>query len=79
MKSRPLGGGACLSQNKKNTKNPSAQMKYFHELTEEDFLALMANNITWNELSEIHPQPKWCQYFKALDGPLGCWSLVGQK
>lgn len=50
--------------------------KYFHELTEKEFAVLVADGITWNKLPETYPQPEWCQYPNALDGPLGCWSLT---
>jgi len=51
-------------------------MKYFHELTAEEILNLNHCGITWAELSELHPQPAWCQYPGALDGLMGCWSLI---
>lgn len=48
-------------------------------MTEEEFAALIADGVTWNELPEIYLQPEWCQYPKALDGPMGCWSLTTRK
>ena len=50
--------------------------KYFHELTDEEFEALKASHITWDEVAKIHPQPIWCVYPGALDAEMGCWSLV---
>lgn len=54
-------------------------MKYFHELTDKEFQTLMKDGITWNHLPQIHPQPEWCQYSNALDGPMGCWSLTTRR
>ena len=47
--------------------------KYFHELTEEE-----RESITdWKAVLETYKQPSWCAYPGALDGFMGCWSLVG--
>lgn len=53
-------------------------VKYFHELTEDEYYDLMDAGVTWGEVQKIHPQPEWCQYPNALDGPMGCWSLMDQ-
>lgn len=53
-------------------------MKYFHELTGDEFQALVDAGIRWNQLSEMYPQPEWCEYPNALDGLMGCWSLTGR-
>jgi hypothetical protein len=53
--------------------------KYFHELTDEEFEALKATDITWGEVAKIHPQPTWCEYPRALEAEMGCWSLVYRK
>ena len=50
-------------------------MKYFHELTKKEFLKLVGK-ITWEELAKLHPQPPWCQYPNAIEGFMGCWSLM---
>jgi hypothetical protein len=50
--------------------------KYFHELTDEEFAALLKTHITWGEVAKIYPQPNWCEYPGALEGEMGCWSLV---
>lgn len=52
-------------------------MKYFHQLTTEEYQKLRASGITYKELAEKHPQPKWCKYPGALEGTLGCWKLAG--
>jgi len=51
-------------------------IKYFHELTEAEFEALVAKKLTYEELVKNYPQPKWCGYPKATAGVLGCWSLM---
>ena len=54
-------------------------MKYFHELTDEEYNALVESGITYGELAIKHPQPIWCTYPDALQGPMGCWALVHRK
>ena len=51
-------------------------MKYFHELTDDEFQELVKAGVRWCDLPEIHPQPVWCQYPDALNAEMGCWSLV---
>ena len=33
---------------------------------------------TWADVQRDYKQPDWCRYPDALDGPMGCWSLVGR-
>lgn len=51
--------------------------KYFHELSKDEFNELVKKKYTWGKLAEDYPQPKWCNYPNALEGEMGCWSLVG--
>ena len=53
--------------------------KYFHELTNDEFEALTNSDLTWGEIAEAHSQPSWCNYPNALNGEMGCWSLVFRK
>uniref|UniRef100_A0A6M3JP96 Uncharacterized protein n=1 Tax=viral metagenome TaxID=1070528 RepID=A0A6M3JP96_9ZZZZ len=50
--------------------------KYFHKLAEEEFKELVKEGMTWGECAEEYPQPKWCNYPDAVQGALGCWSLM---
>jgi len=51
--------------------------KPFHELTEAEFKALvLLGTMTWAECAETHPQPSWCGYPGAVQGEMGCWSLM---
>lgn len=52
--------------------------KPFHRLSDSQFKAMQDAGMKWNEVSALHPQPSWCDYPGALDGPMGCWSLVGR-
>jgi hypothetical protein len=53
-------------------------IKYFHELTNEEFGKLCKTKPqTWEEFSKDYPQPKWCSYPNAVCGVMGCWSLMG--
>lgn len=49
-------------------------IKYFHELTEGEFKALP--DMTWAECAKDYPQPIWCSYPEAVQGVMGCWSLM---
>jgi hypothetical protein len=53
-------------------------IKYFHELTKEEFGKLVGESkYKWGEFAEMYPQPKWCGYPDAVQGEMGCWSLMG--
>lgn len=52
-------------------------IKYFHELTKEEFQALVdSKKYTWGMLAHDYPQPEWCNYPNATEGHMGCWSLM---
>lgn len=51
-------------------------IKYFHELTKEEFSKLCKGKMTYGELAEKYPQPIWCGYPDATEGVMGCWSLM---
>jgi hypothetical protein len=50
-------------------------IKYFHELTADEYKKLVGK-ITWADLSRDYPQPPWCNYSDAAIGIMGCWSLT---
>jgi len=52
-------------------------IKYFHELTEQEYKELVDKGATWEELERDYPQPPWCNYPEATRGIMGCWALVG--
>ena len=52
-------------------------IKFFHQLSEDEFKELLGTGMTWGECAEKYPQPKWCSYPNAVQGEMGCWSLVG--
>lgn len=53
------------------------RIKYFHELTEKEFKALVKKHphMTNQEFAKLYPQPPWCDYPDATYGMMGCWSL----
>jgi hypothetical protein len=53
-------------------------IKYFHELSEKEYNTLFSTNITFEQLAVDYPQPTWCGYPNATDGPMGCWGLFYQ-
>jgi hypothetical protein len=56
-------------------------IKYFHQLTEQEFLQIryLNINITYEELERLYPQPVWCTYPQAIYGILGCHSLTTHR
>jgi len=51
--------------------------KYFHELTDKEYQELIIDkSLTINDVMEQFAQPYWCTYPEALEGEMGCWSLV---
>jgi hypothetical protein len=55
----------------------SQPIKFFHEITDEQWEALKATKMTWEECAKEYAPPTWCDYPHAVD-PMGCWSLVGR-
>lgn len=54
-------------------------VKYFHELSEDEFKELVKSKITYKQLEIDYPQPIWCDYPHATNGDFGCWSLYDLK
>jgi len=50
--------------------------RYWHELSREEQERIIDEGITIGELMRKYKQPKWCTYTDALQGQMGCWSLV---
>ena len=52
-------------------------IKYFHELTPDEFkeLASEREGQLAKDFAKDYPQPEWCSYPDAVH-PLGCWSLL---
>jgi hypothetical protein len=57
-------------------KNDSTSKRYFHELEQKEIDKLIADKKTIGYILENFKQPKWCNYHNALEGRLGCWSLM---
>jgi hypothetical protein len=51
-------------------------IKYFHELTRDEFIKFRNSGYTPASLARDYPQPVWCSYPDATQGALGCWSLI---
>lgn len=49
---------------------------FFHELSQSKVDELVNSHKTWGDIMEEFKQPEWCSYHNALEGELGCWSLV---
>jgi hypothetical protein len=50
--------------------------KYFHELEQSEINTLIAEKKTIGYILENYKQPDWCTYPNALEGNMGCWSLM---
>ena len=55
-----------------NMKNP-----YWHEQTDTQREAVFKSKISVGEFMTKYLQPDWCKYPNALEGQMGCWSLIG--
>ena len=51
-------------------------MRYFHTLADSTIKRLVGSGITYGELMKRYKQPEWCGYPNALEGMMGCWSLM---
>jgi len=51
-------------------------MKYFHKASNAQIERLFASRATIGDLKKQYNQPQWCNYPDALDGEMGCWSLM---
>lgn len=54
-------------------------VKFFHELTRDEFNKLCETGISWGECAKEYPQPEWCSYPNAIQGVMGCWYLMEFK
>ncbi len=52
--------------------------KFYHELTPFERNELIGK-MTYGELNDQYKQPNWCHYPSALEGKMGCWSLMGDE
>jgi len=52
-------------------------MRYFHTLADSTIRRLCAKQTTWGDIMKRYKQPQWCGYSNALEGTMGCWSLIG--
>jgi len=51
-------------------------MKYWHEVTDEEYQELMKRKLRWDDIPKHYKQPDWCALEGALLGGIGCWSLT---
>lgn len=51
-------------------------MIFFHEVDQAEIDKLISDNKTWEYITKNYLQPKWCEYPEALNGLMGCWSLI---
>lgn len=49
---------------------------FFHELTDEQYKELEDSGATWGDVMDRFKRPVWCTYPNALEGEMGCWSLI---
>ena len=53
--------------------------KYFHKITSQEYALLFNQDLTWADVRKMYSQPDWCSYPCAVNGSMGCWSLMLQK
>ena len=61
---------------KQELTTPVVTNRYFHELEQKEVDALIADKKTIGYIMETYKQPDWCKYPNALEGQMGCWSLM---
>ena len=54
-------------------------IKYFHELTQNEYDDLRCRSVRWSKIVELYPKPDWCKDENALKDDVckQCWMLVG--
>ena len=52
---------------------------YWHKLTQGQIDYLLTKNVTNQHIVENYLQPDWCGYDEALNGVMGCWTLMDIK
>jgi len=50
--------------------------KCFHELSQDEINTLISEKRTIGYVMDNYKQPDWCAYPNALNGHMGCWSLM---
>ena len=50
--------------------------RYWHKLRDSTIKKAIKNKMTVGEVMRRYKQPDWCGYPNALEGAMGCWSLV---
>ena len=55
-------------------------IKYFHKLTRDEWSEIIKSkgvqDYSWEDAAKDYPQPEWCKYPQAVQGVMGCWSLM---
>lgn len=52
------------------------EKKFWHEVPQEEIDKLIEDHKTIGYVMENYKQPDWCTYPNALEGQMGCWSLM---
>lgn len=55
-----------------------SELPFFHEMPDSEWESMLSAAATWGDVQKKYRQPSWCDYPEALDGAMGCWSLVGR-
>lgn len=50
---------------------------HWHTLADSTIKKLIKKHTTWGEIMKRYKQPNWCSYPDAIEGVMGCWSLIG--
>ena len=57
--------------------NQTPEATYWHEIPYEEQGKIMEESgLTTEQFLSRYKQPHWCGYPEALDGMMGCWSLI---
>lgn len=50
----------------------------FINISDLEWEEMKEKEYTWADIQEKYRQPKWCGYPEALNGGMGCWSLISR-
>ena len=65
-----------MKKKKLNGIKADVKRSYFHQAPQKDIDKMVKEKKTWGDIEKKYKQPEWCNYPDALQGKMGCWSLI---
>lgn len=54
----------------------ATKKRLWHRVPKDEQVAILKSKMTVGEFMKRYEQPAWCNYPDALEGTMGCWSLM---